>query len=107
MTALLTALLTALSRRTAFVSLALLLAAGCGGRGRALSPDAGGRPDGALDALDGDGGSASDGSTARDGGADGTGAATACTPDLEARIPPAPLLRLRGFEYANTVRDLL
>ena len=108
LTALLSGLLTALSRRTAFLSLALLFAAGCGGRGRALSPDAGGRPDGATDALDADGGSTSDGNTAPDGGADGTGEApTACTPDIEARVPPAPLRRLSGFEYTNTVRDLL
>ena len=69
-------------------------------------------------AIDGgrtiDGARMPDGGPPGDGGssdltvrADGGGAIAACLSDVATRVPPAPLLRLSNFEYANSVRDVL
>jgi len=91
------------------LGLALLSAAGCGRRRLSRSGDAGGPPDATTGA---DGGGAADGNLGADGNlaADGSvemtqDAGIACTPPSEA--PPAPLRRLTGFEYVNSVRDVL
>lgn len=60
------------------------------------------RPDDAAAPSDGDGGKSDGG-----GAADAGGVLAACTSDIATRVPPAPLRRLRGYEYQNTVRDLL
>jgi hypothetical protein len=62
-----------------------------GGEAGATFDDAGtGGMDGGVDGADG-----------------GAGPGAACTPDIGARVPPAPLRRLSSFAYANTVRDVL
>ena len=50
-----------------------------------------------------------DGTGAVNGGVDGAAgdARSGVTPDIGARVPPAPLRRLSSFAYANTVRDVL
>jgi len=85
------------ARHAVIFGLAFLSAAGCGHRRLSRSGDAGGPPDATTDV---DGGRAADGSVEMTGDA-----GIACTPQSEA--PPAPLRRLTGFEYVNSVRDVL
>jgi hypothetical protein len=115
----------------------LLAAAACGKRPAlaprdgAVSPDTNGAVGGGNDAgvpieagatTDGDtdagasvtiDGATTGGRDGRDGALDGDGAdggmgpGPGCTPEIGARVPPAPLRRLSSFAYANTVRDVL
>ena len=83
-----------------------------GGNDAGVPIEAGATTDGDIDAgatIDGAATGGRDGALDGDGdGADGGGGPGAtCTPEIGARVPPAPLRRLSSFAYANTVRDVL
>ena len=56
-------------------------------------------------------GAGTGGTGGMDGGVDGAnggaGPGPACTPDIAARVPQAPLRRLSNFAYANSVRSVI
>ena len=79
-----------------------------GGKDAGATIEAGAPTDADADAGARVDGAATDGRDGAPGDADGgLGPGPSCTPEIGARVPPAPLRRLSSFAYANTVRDVL
>jgi hypothetical protein len=110
------------SQVVVLVIASVLAGAACGKRSAlpprdgAVSPGTDGAVGGGNDAgmpidagatIDGAATGGRDGAQGGAGGGGGIGPGVTCTPEIGARVPPAPLRRLSSFAYANTVRDVL